>query len=106
MASNFQSYVYSSIGTSNTTVLTATTTTTVIGFSMSNTTTLPITASAILSKSGGSSVFVVKNAPIPSGGALVLVGGDQKIVMKTGDTLKVSANTASSVDTIISTLEM
>ena len=106
MASNFQSYVYSSIGTSNTTVLSASTTTTVIGFSISNTISTPVTASAILSKSGGSSVYIIKDAPVPTGGALIIVGGDQKIVMKSGDTLKVSANTASSVDTIISTLEM
>ncbi len=105
MASSFKSYASSSIGTSNTTIFTATTSTTVIGFSIANVSDNAITASAILSKSvGGTSSYIVKNAPVPLGGTLVIVGGDQKIVMEVSDTLKVNAsNTA---HTIISTLEI
>lgn len=104
MASTFKSYGTSSVGTSNTTVFTATTSTTVIGFSIANTSNNAITASAILGKNGGSSVYIVKNAPVPYGGSLVIVGGDQKVVMQTSDTIQVAAsNTA---DTIISTLEI
>jgi hypothetical protein len=48
---------------------------------------------------------VVKAAEIYTGGALVAVGGDQKLVLETGDIIKVKSNTASSIDTIISVME-
>ena len=47
----------------------------------------------------------MKNAEIFEGGALVAVGGDQKLVLETGDKIKVVSDTASSVDTIVSVLE-
>ena len=52
---------------------------------------------------------IVKNAPIPSGGSLVLLGGDQKVVMQDtagGNQIKVKSNRASSVDVILSYLEI
>ena len=49
--------------------------------------------------------FIVKNAEIFEGGALVAVGGDQKLVLETGDKIKVSSDTAASVDTIVSVME-
>lgn len=104
MSSSFRSYVTSSVGTANTTVFSSTTSTTVIGFSIANTSNSAITASAILNKNGSSSVYIVKNAPIPYGGSLVIVGGDQKIVMQVSDTL--SVNASNTADTIISTLEI
>ena len=39
------------------------------------------------------------------GGALVAVGGDQKLVLETGDIVKVVSDTASSIDTIVSVME-
>ena len=54
---------------------------------------------------GSSDTNIVKNAPLPSGGSLVPIGGDQKIVLTTGDSIKVSSNTASSIDAIISVLQ-
>jgi hypothetical protein len=107
MANAFKSYVSSSIGTSNTTIITSTASTTVIGCSLANVTATAIYASAFVQKSvGGGVAYIVKNAPIPAGGALVVVGGDQKIVLEVGDAIKAYANTASSVDSLISTLEI
>ena len=48
---------------------------------------------------------IVKDAQIYTGGALVAVGGDQKLVLETGDKIKVVSNTAGSVDTIVSVME-
>ena len=48
---------------------------------------------------------IIKDAPIPSGSSLVPIGGDQKLVLTTGDAIKVSANTASSVDVVMSVLQ-
>ena len=38
-------------------------------------------------------------------GGYIVIGGDQKIVLTTGDAIKVSANTASSVDAVMSVLQ-
>lgn len=46
------------------------------------------------------------NTPIAAGGTLVLVGGDQKLVLEYQDKIKVSCNTASSAEVIISVLEI
>ena len=52
------------------------------------------------------SVYIIKDAPIPVGSSLVVVGGEQKIVMEPGDTIKVTSNTASSADVAMSILEI
>ena len=59
----------------------------------------------ITDTSGGTSVYLVKGATVPVGGALVPVGGDQKIVLETTDIIKVTSDTASSADVIVSVLE-
>ena len=51
-------------------------------------------------------VFVIKDAPVPVGGTLVPVGGDQKIVLQATDVLKVQSDTANSADTVLSILEI
>ena len=68
---------------------------------------LPGPILADVSLHDGSNYFsVVKEAPIPSGGSLVVVGGDQKLVMQTGDSMRVKSDTASSIDAIMSILEI
>jgi hypothetical protein len=47
---------------------------------------------------------MVKGAPIPVGGSLVIVGGDQKVVVEATDTVKVTST--ATVDIITSTLEI
>ena len=65
-----------------------------------------ITVDVVVTDSSASaSVFIVKAATIPVGGALVPIGGDQKVVLETTDILKVTSNTASSADAIVSVLE-
>ena len=71
---------------------------------MANTTTGDITVSIKLAKSGGDTVFLVKAAPIPAGGALKAISG-QKIVMEGSDVLSVAASAASSADCLVSFLE-
>jgi len=52
------------------------------------------------------SVYLIKNAPVPVGSSLVVIGGDQKTVMEPGDVLTVTSNTASSADVHVSILEI
>jgi hypothetical protein len=108
MANTFKNSVTASVGTSATDVYTtpALTTTTVIGAAVSNRTASPISVDAtVTDTSGGVTAYLVKAAPVVSGGALVLIGGDQKVVLETGDKITVTSDTASSADVVISVLE-
>lgn len=80
---------------------------TIIGMTIANITNSPISANVILS--GGNitnNVYLVKDATIAPGGALVPVGGDQKLVLEAGDYLQVNTSIASSGDVIVSVLEI
>lgn len=108
MANTFKSTGSNAIGITKTTVYTAPalTATTVIGLSLSNILdNTPSNVSVILGK-GASEYYVVKNAPIMPGGALIAVGGDQKLILEAGNTLKVIASVAASIDVIVSLLEI
>ena len=50
--------------------------------------------------------FLKPDAPIPVGGSLVVVGGDQKVVLEPGDAIKVTSDTASSADVVLSHLDI
>ena len=80
--------------------------TTAIGLALANRTASQVTVSAYLETSGGDIYYIVKDAPIPSGGSLIPIGGDQKIVMELSDQIKIVSDTASSVDAILSILEI
>lgn len=80
--------------------------TTIIGMSIANIASSQITVDVKLENNDGNNVFIVKDAPVPAGGTLVPVGGDQKIVMEASDVLKVQSNTANSADTALSILEI
>jgi hypothetical protein len=48
----------------------------------------------------------VVSAPISAGSSLVIGGGDQKIVLITGDQLQVSSSAATSLDAVMSIMEI
>lgn len=104
MANAFKSYESNTI-TTITTVYTgpALTETTIIGLSIANVAATPATVSATLTKSTGTS-YIVKNAPIPVGGSLIVVGAEQKLVVEATDTIKVVSDVT--VDAITSVLEI
>ncbi len=113
MANSFKSETDKEIGTSTATVFTcaSSTETTVIGLSVANRVTSQILIDVELDASTRTSgaedkVFLIKDAPIPVGGSLVVVGGDQKLVMEPGDTIKVTSDTASSADVVVSHLDI
>lgn len=104
MANTFKSYLSAGV-TTQTTVHTApvATQTTVIGLSLANTAASAITATVTLTRSS-TVVNIIKDAAIPAADALILYGGDQKLVMQAGDLLKVTASGAT--DIIVSVLEV
>jgi len=100
MAQTFKNYTSSGIGTSPSTVYTVagSTTAIIIGLNLANTSASAITASAQLG-----STYIVKDAPIPSGGALSVLEG--KIIAEAADTIVITSNTLNSLDAIVSVLE-
>ena len=77
---------------------------TIIGLSLANTGNNNITVSTKLVKSGGTSVYLIKDATVLPGGALVVVGGDQKVVLETGDSLIAWSSTSNTCDVALSYL--
>ena len=49
--------------------------------------------------------YLIKNAPIVSGGSLELIDGGSKIVLASGDQLYVKSDTASSLDTVVGAVD-
>ena len=109
MANTFKNAAAAATGTSEISVYTvpSSTTTTVIGLTCANvTSTSPVKVSIrVFDSSATAHFYVVKNAEIFEGGALVAVGGDQKLVLETSDVIKIISDTASSIDTIVSVME-
>lgn len=107
MANTFTSYLTSQVGTSAATVVTvaSATQTTVIGMSIANVIASPATCDVYITRSGVN-YYLIKGATVAPGGTLVIVGGDQKVVLTASDVLKVVSSTASSLDVITSVLNI
>jgi len=110
MANTFLRKTERNIGTSLTQIDSYTVTgtdkiTTIIGLSVSNTTTSAVDVDATLND-GSNDFYIVKNCPVPSGSTVVLVGGDQKVVMEENDLIKVKSTASGSVDVVMSILEI
>jgi hypothetical protein len=108
MANLFKRFISANVGTTFTATgsytVPAANVGTVIGLSIANTANVGISVDARLGNSTAN-VFIVKSAPIPVGGTLVIIGGDQKVVLQVDDSIFVKSDTATSVDAILSLLE-
>jgi hypothetical protein len=105
----FKSKVTANIGTSGspstvTATVSSNTTHTLVGLSLANTTAANITVSAKLVKADASNAFLVKDATVLPGGALAIVGGDQKLVLEAGDSVTAYASAGTSADAVVSYL--
>ena len=101
MATNtFKNYTAEGV-TAETVIYTgpALTQSTIIGMSIANVGVVPAYVSVKLG-----TTYMVKDAPVPVNGALVVVGGDQKLVVEAGNEVNVTSDVA--VDVIISALEI
>lgn len=109
MANVFKNSVTGSIGTTNTRVYTAPSnaTTTVIGLSVSNIILQNISVSVTVTDNSASKTnHLIKNALITEGGQIVVIGGDQKVVLEPNDFISVVSTQANSADVIVSVLEI
>ena len=109
MANVFTRKVSRNIGTSLTSVgsytVGAGVQTTVIGLSICNTTTSPVTVTVTVND-GTNDTNLVKGVGIPVGQSLIPIGGDEKVVLITGDSIKVQSSAATSLDVVMSILEI
>ena len=107
MANTFTRYLSKNVGTTPVVLVTAasSTQTTVIGLTASNTTSSPINVSIYITVSAVN-YYIVNGATVPVGGSLALFGGDGKLVLNTGDAFTVVSSVASSMDVIISALQI
>ena len=81
----------------------------VIGITLANKSATGITASVFLDNYDGSNdVYIVKDATIPAGASLEVMSGNKIVVQNdgtTGDVLRVSSSTGTSLDATITVLE-
>lgn len=114
MAQDFERAVASdsagdvNIGTTARTIITSNSDDAVIGIRLTNVTTATIKADVYITStaSGGSAdSYIAKNAPIASGGSLELIDGGAKIVILSGDALKVVSDTAASLNVWVSYID-
>ena len=104
MAQDFKRYSKPAVGTSP---ATSNSNDALVGISISN-----ILGSTILvdcymtgGTGGSETVYLVKTAPIPSGGALQVLAGGAKFNMQSGDAILVKSDTASSADVWVSAVD-
>jgi hypothetical protein len=109
MANTFSRKLSQNIGTTPTQVgsytVAANTTVVVVGLTVTNKTGSSISANVFIND-GAANTYVTANAPISSGASLVAVGGDQKVVLLTGDKIYIESSAASSIDAVLSILEI
>ena len=104
MAQDFERNFASSISNSSgspTTLVTSNSDDAIVSIRCVNKHKTAVTVSVLIS-SGGTDYFVIKDAPLPTGGSLELIDSGSKIVIQNGDVLKAYADTASAVDVLTS----
>lgn len=79
---------------------------TVIGLSVANVDSSNNISVNVELYDGANSTFLIKNAPLPVGSSLVVIGGDQKVVLEPGDSIRISSSIENSVDALMSLLEI
>ena len=119
MANEFRNRTLTGVGTSATTLYSTLDgkTSIVLELDLANTTTSVVEATVELldySDASGSGVgtnwkHIVKNAPVPAGGSLMVIAG-QKIVLEersggTGDAIRITSSAATSIDVVAAILE-
>lgn len=110
MANTFKNFTSRNVGTNFVDVgsytVPAATQTTVIGLTVANLlSATDITVDVIL-RTGGNDTHIVKGAKVIPGTTIVPVGGDQKLVLGVGDSVRVKSSDATSADVIMSVLEI
>ena len=60
---------------------------------------------AITNDSNTVQAYLIKDAPIPVGGALELIDGGSKIILQSGDKLRAKSSVTNSLDVVVSAVD-
>ena len=107
MAQNFRRYTENAVGATPVDIPNGSdfdTYDTIIGISVANIVGSTINVDVYIND-GSNNIYLVKTAPIPSGGALQLLDGGAKVVVQSGDRMYVVSDTASSADVWVSVVD-
>lgn len=106
MANVFKRKVSQDVGTSIVDIgsYSAPSTTIVIGLTVANKSGSAITIE-IDHYASSTQTFIVKGVSIPTGTTLIVIGGEHKIVLETGDKIRIKSSAVSSADVIMSVME-
>jgi len=107
MAQDFKRYIERNIGTSAVDIPDGSnfdSNDTIIGINLANITSNTINVDVYITNNSNN-YYLIKNAPIPGGSALQLMDGGAKIVVQSGDNLKIKSDTATSLDAWVSVVD-
>ena len=104
MAQNFRRYTSNAVGATPAAVYTANSYDAIVGISLSNILGTAINVSCYIND-GSNNIYLVKDAPIPTGGSLQVLDGGAKFVVQNLDVLSVVSDTASSCDVYVSAVD-
>ena len=104
MAQDFERNTANGVGTSAVTLRTANSDDAIVGITIANVHTAQITVEVYITVSSND-IHIVKDAPIPVGSTLQVLDGGAKIVMVSGDALKVKSSVNSSADVWVSVVD-
>ncbi len=104
MAQDFRRFTSNAVGTSPATIFTANSYDTVVGIHIANTTSNMVLATVVIND-GSNDITLINAAPIAAGGALQVLDGGAKFVVESGDILKITSDTAASLDCWVSVVD-
>ena len=104
MAQNFRRYTSNAVGATPAAVYTANSYDAIVGISLSNILATAITVDCYIND-GSNNIYLVKDAPIPTGGSLQVLDGGAKFVVQNLDVLSVVSSDASSCDVWVSAVD-
>jgi hypothetical protein len=104
MAQEFRRFTSNAVGTSPANIFTADSYDTVVGIHIANTTLNMVLATVVIND-GSNDITLINAAPIAAGGALQVLDGGAKFVVESGDILKITSDTAASLDCWVSVVD-
>ena len=104
MAQNFRRYTSNAVGATPAAVFSPNSYDAIVGISLSNILSTAITVDCYIND-GSNNIYLVKDAPIPTGGSLQVLDGGAKFVVQNADVLSVISSDASSCDVWVSAVD-
>ena len=105
MAQNFRRYIARNTANGPATIFTADSYDTIIGIRCANVHASSTANIDVYINDSSNDYNLIKTAPVPVGGSIELIDGGAKIVVDSGDVLKVVSSVASSIDTWVSVVD-